>query len=63
MYRNYDADDYEIILLQGELARNGIPQNELDLCNYAGLTYSELKGIVKSAIASKKKREDYLNGR
>jgi len=59
----YDAGDYEIRLLQGELARNGISQDQLDLCNYAGLTYCELKGIVNAAIANKKKREALANGR
>lgn len=52
----YDASDYEIDMLQNELAKNGISQDQLDLCNYAGLTYCELKGIVNAAIANKKKR-------
>lgn len=59
----YDASDYEIDMLQNELAKNGISQDQLDLCNYAGLTYCELKGIVNAAIANKKKREALVNGR
>lgn len=59
----YDAGDYEINMLQNELAKNGISQDQLDLCNYAGLTYPELKGIVNVAIANKKRREALANGR
>lgn len=59
----YDAGDYEIDMLQNELAKNGISQDQLDLCNYAGLTYPELKGIVNAAIANKKRREALANGR
>lgn len=57
----YDAGDYEIEMLQNELARNGISQDQLDLCNYAGLTYTEMKGIVRAAIANKKKKEARQN--
>ena len=57
----YDAGDYEIDMLQNELAKNGISQDQLDLCNYAGLTYPELKGIVNAAIANKKKKEAKKN--
>ena len=57
----YDAGDYEIDMLQNELAKNGISQDQLDLCNYAGLTYPELKSIVNAAIASKKKKEAKQN--
>ena len=57
----YDAGDYEIEMLQNEIAKNGISQDQLDLCNYAGLTFTELKGIVNAAIASKKKREAKKN--
>lgn len=57
----YDAGDYEINMLQNELAKNGISQDQLDLCNYAGLTYTELKGIVNAAIANKKKKEAQKN--
>ena len=53
----YDAGDYEINLLQNELAKNGISQDQLDLCNYAGLTFPELKGIVNAAIANRKRKE------
>ena len=51
----YDASDYEIRMLQEELAKNGITEEELDLCNYAGPTYTELNGIVQCAIARKKR--------
>ena len=57
----YDAGDYEIDMLQKELAKNGISQDQLDLCNYAGLTYPELKSIVNAAIANKKKKEAKQN--
>lgn len=57
----YDASDYEINLLQYELAKNGISQDQLDLCNYAGLTYPELKGIVNAAIVNKKRKEGKHN--
>ena len=57
----YDASDYEIDMLQNELAKNGISQDQLDLCNYAGLTYTELKSIVNAAIANKKKKEAKQN--
>ncbi len=53
----YDAEDYEINMLQNELAENGISQDQLDLCNYVGLTYPELKSIVNAAIVNKKKKE------
>ena len=57
----YDAGDYEIDMLQNELAKNGISQDQLDLGNYAGLTYTELKSIVNAAIANKKKKEAKKN--
>ena len=57
----YDASDYEIDMLQNELAKNGISQGQLDLGNYAGLTYTELKSIVNAAIANKKKKEAKQN--
>lgn len=57
----YDAGDYEIDMLQNELAKNGISQDQLDLCNYAGLIYPELKSIVNAAIANKKKKEAKQN--
>lgn len=53
----YDADWYEIEELQRKLEQNGISKEQLDLSNYAGLTRSELEGIVNSAIARKKKKE------
>lgn len=46
----YDATDRQIERLQLTLAQNGISKARLDLSDYAGLTYSELKGIVDSAI-------------
>ena len=57
----YDASDYEIDMLQNELAKNDISQDQLDLGNYAGLTYTELKSIVNAAIANKKKKEAKQN--
>ena len=57
----YEAGDYEINMLQNELAKNGISKDQLDLCNYVGLTCTELKGIVNAAIANKKKREARQN--
>ena len=57
----YDASDYEIDMLQNELAKNGISQDQLYLGNYAGLTYTELKSIVNAAIANKKKKEAKQN--
>ena len=59
----YDAGDYEINMLQRMLAANGISKDQLDLCNYAGLTYIELSGIVHETIANKKRREALANGR
>lgn len=59
----YDAGDYEINMLQKELAKSGISKDQLDLCNYAGLTYPELKGIVNAAITNKKMKEALANGR
>ena len=53
----YDAEWYEIKKLQQKLAQLGISNKQLDLDNYAGLTRSELDGIVNSAIARKKKKE------
>ena len=52
----YDAGYYEIQELQAELSSEGITKEELNLDDYAGLTYRELKGIVQAAVASKKKR-------
>lgn len=55
----YDADYYQIEMLQRYLAQNGITKEELDLDNYVGLTYSELKSIADNAIRSKEaKRND-----
>lgn len=49
-----DAEDYEILMLQNKLAANGISHEDLDLGDYAGLTYTQLKGIVDRAIQKKK---------
>ena len=46
----YDATDRQIEMLQLRLARNGISKARLDLSDYVGLTYTELKGIVDDAI-------------
>lgn len=53
----YDATYEQICDLQRELAAAGISQEECNLDNLAGCTYSELKSVVKAAIARKKKRE------
>lgn len=58
----YDATDSEIQALQNKLAVNGISKEQLDLGNYAGLTYSELNGIVTGAIRYKEKKEQEVNG-
>ena len=55
----YDANDRQIELLQRRLERRGITKAQLNLGNYAGLTFSELSGIVDNAIRvnDKKKKE------
>lgn len=53
----YDAGYYEIQELQAELRSEGITKEELNLDDYAGLTYRELKGIVQAAVARKKKAQ------
>lgn len=53
----YDAGYYEIQELQAELSSEGITKEELNLDDYAGLTYRELKGIVQTAVARKKKAQ------
>lgn len=53
----YDASYYEIRELQAELSSEGITKEELNLDDYAGLTYRELKGIVQAAVARKKKKD------
>lgn len=50
-----DADDFEIYSLQKMLAKHGISREELDLSDYAGLTYRELKGLATTAIKRKKR--------
>lgn len=57
----YDATDSEIQALQNKLAVNGISKEQLDLGNYAGLTYSELNGIVTGAISYKEKKEQEVS--
>ena len=52
-----DADSAEIYALQQKLQRNGISREELDLGNYAGLTYTELSSIVKAAIKQKEAKK------
>ena len=46
----YDATDRQIERLQLTLAQHGISKAKLDLSDYVGLTYTELKGIVDNAI-------------
>lgn len=52
-----DADGAEIYALQRKLQKHGISREELDLGNYAGLTYTELNSIVKAAIAAKEAKK------
>ena len=52
----YDASYEQIKYLQNLLAENGISQDELNLDNYAGLTYRELKSICDVAIKRKEKK-------
>lgn len=52
-----DADGAEIYALQQKLQKHGISREELDLGNYAGLTYRELNGLVKAAIAAKEAKK------
>jgi hypothetical protein len=52
-----DADSAEIYALQKKLQKHGISREELDLGNYAGLTYTELNSIVKAAIAAKEAKK------
>lgn len=42
---------------QRQLERAGISQEEVDMCNYAGLTAKELQGIADSEIRAKQIRE------
>ena len=52
----YDATYMQIFALQVELQQHGISKEMLDLDNYAGLTYIELKSIVDDAIKLKEKK-------
>lgn len=54
----YDASDLQIRELQNKLARYGVTENELDLGNYAGLTYRQLSAIVNQAIEKKQRSDD-----
>lgn len=51
----YDASDSQIERLQTILTQNGITTEQLDLTDYIGLTYTELKGMVDAALAWKQK--------
>lgn len=53
----YDATYEQIRSLEKELEANGISQEECNLDMLAGCTYSELKSVVKAAIARKQKKE------
>lgn len=46
----YDATYSQIMALERELEQHGIGKDKIDLDNYAGLTYSELRSIVNAAI-------------
>jgi len=52
-----DADGAEIYALQQKLQKHGISRDQLDLGNYAGLTYTELNSIVKAAIKQKESQK------
>lgn len=51
---DYDGD---MNYFQRQLERAGISKEEVDMCNYAGLTARELQGIVDSEIRAKQIRE------
>lgn len=51
---DYDGD---MNYFQRQLERAGISKEEVDMCNYAGLTTKELQGIVDSEIRAKQIRE------
>ena len=52
----YDYDG-NMGYFQRQLEKAGISQEEVDMCNYAGLTTRELQGIVDSEIRAKQIRE------
>lgn len=54
----YDANDQQIELLQRRLKNQGITKEQLDLGNYAGLTFRELIGIVDNAIRINNKKKE-----
>lgn len=56
----YDASYEQIRSLEKELEANGITKDMLDLDMLAGATYSELKSVVKSAIAHKGKLQKMI---
>lgn len=51
----FDATNEQIEELQDELLKKGITKEMLNLSNYAGLTYSELKNMVNHAYLIPKK--------
>lgn len=53
----YDANDRQIELLQRRLESQGITKAQLDLRNYAGLTFRELSSIVDNAIRVNNKKK------
>lgn len=54
----YDASYEQIKYLQNLLADKGISKDEINLDNYAGLTYREIKSICDVAIKRKEKKEN-----
>ena len=46
----YDATDYQIYQLEGELRRAGVPREFFNLDMYIGLTYPELADMVRTVI-------------
>lgn len=56
----YDATYEQIQYLKEELKANGITEDMLDLDMLAGATYSELKSVVKAAIARKGKLQKMI---
>ena len=54
---DYDATDSDIRVMQAELLEYGITREKLDLSNYVGCTYREIRSIQRLAIQQKLDRE------
>lgn len=52
---DYDGD---MNYFQDQLSAEGITKEQFDMCRYAGLTRSELQGIVNSVIAQYKAKKE-----